>query len=116
TPLGREIYAYTSEAPSSVAGRERRDILAATVDEAANRVEGAEILSIACGHLREAELSTALAEGRLQRWIGLDQDPMSVGTIKRDLAGTTVDAVDGSVRGLLRRSYKLGQFDLVYAS
>jgi hypothetical protein len=115
-PLGREIYAYTSEAASSVAGRERRDILARTVDEVAARVENAEVLAIACGHLREAELSTALEQGKMKRWIGLDQDPISVGTVNRDLAGTGVEAIDGSVRGILRRAYNLGTFDLVYAS
>lgn len=116
TPLGQEIYAYTSEAASSVAGRERRDILARTVDETAARVENAEVLAVACGHLREAELSEALQQGRLGRWIGLDQDPISVGTVNRDLRGTAVEAIDGSVRGILRRAYKLGTFDLVYAS
>jgi hypothetical protein len=116
SPLGQEIYAYTSDAASSVAGRERRDILARTVDETARRVHGAEVLAIACGHLREAELSVALADGNLTRWIGLDQDPISVGIVNRDLAGTVVEAIDGSVRGILRRAYSLGTFDLVYAS
>jgi SAM-dependent methyltransferase len=116
TPLGREIYAYTSDAASSVAGRERRDILAKTVDDTARRVGRAEVLAIACGHLREAELSQALAGGKLQRWVGLDQDPISVGTVNRDIGGTGVEAIDGSVRGILRRAYKLGTFDLVYAS
>ena len=116
TELGREIYAYTSEAATSVAGRERRNILARTVDETARRVANAEVLAIACGHLREAELSEALAARKLKRWVGLDQDPMSVGIVNRDLAGTAVEAVDGSVRGLLRRAYPLGAFDLVYAS
>ncbi|TAN12083.1 MAG: class I SAM-dependent methyltransferase [Rhizobiaceae bacterium] len=115
-PLGREIYAYTSEAASSVAGRERRAILARTVDETAARTDSAEVLAIACGHLREAELSSALRQGELKRWVGLDQDPISVGTVNRDLAGTGVEAIDGSVRGILRRAYKLGTFDLVYAS
>ena len=116
TPLGQEIYAYTSDAASSVAGRERRDILARTVDETADRVENPEILAVACGHLREAELSNALAQGKLARWIGLDQDPVSVGTVNRDLRETGVEAIDGSVRGILRRAYKLGTFDFVYAS
>jgi SAM-dependent methyltransferase len=116
TLLGRQIYAYTSEAASSVAGRERRDILARTVDETAGRVEKAEILAIACGHLREAERSDALAKGKLQRWIGLDQDPVSVATVNHDFAGTAVEALQGSVRGILRRAYALGTFDLVYAS
>ncbi len=114
--LGQAIYAYTSDAPSSVAGRERRDILTRSVDETASRVDEAEILTIACGHLREAESSKALAQGRLKRWVGLDQDPVSVATVNRDLAGTVVEARDGSVRGILRRAYSLGTFDLVYAS
>lgn len=116
TLLGRQIYAYTSEAASSVAGRERRDILARTVDETAGSVEKAEILAIACGHLREAERSDALAKRKLQRWIGLDQDPVSVATVNNDFAGTAVEAIHGSVRGILRRAYALGTFDLVYAS
>ena len=86
------------------------------MDATAERVENAEVLAIACGHLREAELSTALAGKKLKRWIGLDQDPISVGTVNRDLAGTGVEAIDGSVKGILRRSYSLGTFDLVYAS
>ncbi|UVK38561.1 class I SAM-dependent methyltransferase [Mesorhizobium sp. AR10] len=116
TALGRQIYAYTTEAASSVAGRERRDVLARTVDETASRVERAEVLAIACGHLREAERSEALANRQLQRWIGLDQDPVSVTTVNHDFAGTAVTALDGSVRGILRRAYALGTFDLVYAS
>ncbi|MCQ0988922.1 class I SAM-dependent methyltransferase [Jiella marina] len=116
TPLGQEIYAYTSEAASSVAGRERCEILARTVDEAADRAENAEILAIACGHMREGELSKALKENRLKRWIGLDQDPVSVGFVTRDHAGTAIEAMEGNVKGLLRRSYKIGTFDLVYAS
>jgi len=116
TPLGRQIYEYTSEAASSVAGRERRDILARTVDETASRVTRAEVLAIACGHLREAERSEALAKRQLQRWIGLDQDPFSITTVNHDFAGTAVEALHGSVRGILRRAYALGSFDLVYAS
>ncbi|MEM8541338.1 MAG: class I SAM-dependent methyltransferase, partial [Pseudomonadota bacterium] len=44
TPLGQEIYAYTSNADSSVAGRERRDILAQYVDDAAKNNPEAEVL------------------------------------------------------------------------
>jgi SAM-dependent methyltransferase len=114
--LGSEIYAYTSDAESSKAGRERIKILAETADAAAARVGSAEVLAIACGHLREAELSKALKDGAIKRWIGLDQDPISVATVNTSYSGTAVSAVEGSVRGILRRSYDLGKFDLVYAS
>lgn len=117
SPLGRGIYDYTSEAPASAAVRDRRDILARLVDRTAfARTEPIEILTVASGNLREAELTRALGEGRIARWVALDQDPLSVGTIARDFAGTPVEAFDGSVRGLLTRAYDLGAFDLVYAA
>ncbi|TPW29590.1 class I SAM-dependent methyltransferase [Pararhizobium mangrovi] len=114
--LGREIYAYTSDAESSKAGRERRRILAETVDATAARTGGAEVLAIACGHLREAELSEAVTEGTVKRWVALDQDPESVALVERDHAARGITPIEGSVRGILRRAYDLGTFDLVYAS
>ncbi|MCC4297234.1 class I SAM-dependent methyltransferase [Aurantimonas coralicida] len=117
TTLGQEIYDYTSNVPACAAGRERRRILANMVDETADRTGGrAEILSVAAGHLRESEICESLNAGQIKRWVALDQDPISVGTMIRDLATTVVEPVNGSVLGLLRRSYKLGTFDLVYAS
>ncbi len=116
TPLGKEIYAYTSNAASSVAGRERRDILAQYVDRVCRKNHSAEILSVACGHLRESEKSEALARGDLKRWVALDQDPQSIVTVMQNNPADIVKPIQGSVRGLLRRSYKLGSFDLVYAS
>ncbi|QKV17077.1 class I SAM-dependent methyltransferase [Oricola thermophila] len=114
--LGREIYAYTCAVDSSEAVRERRTILARSVDETAARAPGADVLAIACGHMRETELSQAESDGTLGRWTGLDQDPISVATVNANRADSAVSAVEGSVRGLLRDAYDLGSFDLVYAA
>lgn len=116
TELGRDIYHYTSNADSSVAGRERCDILTSYVDAAASDNPKAEILSIACGHLREAEKSKALHLGNMKRWVALDQDPESLATVRASNPDNSVQAIEGSVRGILGRKYKLGEFDLVYAS
>ena len=116
TPLGQEIYAYTSNADSSVAGRERRDILAQYVDNAANNNPDAEVLSVACGHLRESEKVAALQSRDLKRWVALDQDPQSIAEVMRTCPVEIVKPLQGSVRGILKRSYKIGTFDLVYAS
>lgn len=117
TPLGRDIFGYTINAPGPVAVRERRDILTKFVDETADRVgPDAEILAIAAGHLREAETSKALHESRLKRWIALDQDPLSIGSIATQFSGTRVEPIDGSVRGLLARKHQVGSFDLIYAA
>ncbi|MBB6411747.1 class I SAM-dependent methyltransferase [Mesorhizobium sangaii] len=114
---GKALYTHTQDVPSCVAARERRDLLTRYVDEAAAKNgPQTEVLAIAAGHLREANRSVALAEGRLKRWVALDQDPQSVGLIARDFQGTAVEAIDGSVRTVLTRGHKLGQFDLIYAS
>ena len=117
SPLGQALYDSTKDSLSSDAVRERRDLLTEHVDEtAAVRGQDAEILTIAAGHLREADRSVALEKDRIARWIALDQDPLSVGSIARDFAGTRVDAIDGSVRGLLTDAYKLGTFDFIYSA
>lgn len=115
--IGLQLYDYTKAASSSVAVRERRDILTKYVDKTALvSIEKPEILTIAAGHLREANRSVALREGRLKRWVALDQDPQSIGAISRDFNGTAVEAIDGSVRTILSRHHNLGQFDLVYSA
>ncbi|MGV1791932.1 class I SAM-dependent methyltransferase [Rhizobium sp. A37_96] len=116
SPLGSEIYNFTRSAPSAVAVRERRDLLAAHVDAVAGENDNAEILAIAAGHLREAERSQALQSGKLKRWVALDQDPISVGTVSSAFHGSCVEAVNGSVRTILGRAQKLGTFDFIYAA
>ncbi|MBX4907841.1 MULTISPECIES: class I SAM-dependent methyltransferase [Rhizobium] len=117
TLLGLDIFEYTINAPGPVAVRERRDILTRYVDDTAARTgSDTEVLAIAAGHLREAETSKALAEGRLKRWVALDQDPQSIGSIASQFHGTSVEPIDGSVRGLLARKHQLGTFDLIYAA
>lgn len=117
SPMGKEVHAFTSQSPACVAVRERRDLLAQFVDDVASSRGGeAEILTIAAGHLREGSLSQALKDKTIKRWIALDQDPMSVGAVASEFAGTAVEAVNGSVRTVLTRGQSLGTFDFVYAA
>jgi SAM-dependent methyltransferase len=117
SPLGKELYGYTSQSPSPVAVRERRDLLTRYVDEiATEKGPGTEILTVAAGHLREADNSVALREKRIKRWVALDQDPLSVGSMMQGFNGTCVEPIDGSVRGLLTKSHALGTFDFIYAA
>ncbi len=117
SPLGRTLFEYTRNSPSPVAVRERRDLLTKHVDAiAAEKGPGTEILTVAAGHLREADRSVALKNGSIKRWVALDQDPQSVGSMTRDFKGTCIEAIDGSVRGLLTKSHKIGTFDFIYAA
>ncbi len=61
-------------------------------------------------------MSRALGTGAIKRWVALDQDPISVGTVARDFAGTSVEAVNGSVKSVLGGRHALGTFDFVYAA
>lgn len=117
SPIGKAVHGFTSQSPACVAVRERRDLLAQYVDDVASSRGGeAEILTLAAGHLREGQLSSALKNNSIKRWVALDQDPLSVGTVAREYEGTAVEAVDGSVRTVLMRSQTLGVFDFVYAA
>lgn len=117
SPLGKELCAAIVSFKACAAVRERRDLLTMYVDETADsRGAGAEILAVAAGHLREAACSTALRDGRLKRWIALDQDPLSVASISREYGSTAVTAMEGSVRSLLADGDELGRFDFIYAA
>src|SRR5215471_16334510 len=74
------------------------------------------VLAVAAGHLREAELSNALASGRLDRFVALDADAESLRDIAGHYAHLGVETVHASVRHLLARKIKLGSFDFIYAA
>ena len=114
--IGGAIYDFTRRSASAVAVRERRAILSSLVDDVAGERRDAEVLAIAAGHLREAEKSDALRSDSLGRWVALDQDPVSVQTIQDNFQHAKVEAVQGSVRDILRQKMKLGSFDLIYAA
>ena len=66
TSLGREIFNYLRDEPVASSVRARRDILTTMIDDIASEAtHPIQILSIACGHLREAQESVAIREKRL---------------------------------------------------
>jgi extracellular factor (EF) 3-hydroxypalmitic acid methyl ester biosynthesis protein len=116
TRRAAEIYRYTTNGPASRAVRHRRQLLASLIDETAAERRGARVLAIACGHLREAELSAAVREGGLGELVALDQDATSLEVVAREYGAFGVRTERGSVRGLLSGSAALRGFDLVYAA
>jgi 2-polyprenyl-3-methyl-5-hydroxy-6-metoxy-1,4-benzoquinol methylase len=114
--IGQEICEFLNQQPSAVSVRERRQLLAAQLDQLADRIYQPRVLSVACGHLREGLLSTAVAEDRIEELVAFDQDPESLSVVTRDLAGKRVRPVQGSVRTLLAGKHELGEFDFVYSA
>jgi hypothetical protein len=99
--------------------RHRRMLLADAIDEAAVATPGAEILSVACGHLREAEWSLALAGNSISRFIAADQDRASLDRMEADYGERfpVIAPTPISVRDILGgKTRTLGRFNLVYAA
>jgi extracellular factor (EF) 3-hydroxypalmitic acid methyl ester biosynthesis protein len=117
TAMGQQIYSYMIEAPAARAVRLRRDLIAATIDDVAGDVASPDIFSIACGHLRETQLSNAVQDGRIRRFYGLDHDAETIGYGVDALAPLGVQLLHGNALHLLKGQFKdLGHFDLIYAS
>jgi hypothetical protein len=114
--LGQGVYHYLSQQASTRSVRGRRDLLARWIDATAERVAHAHVFSVACGHLREAQLSRAVQERRLGRFLALDQDQESLAVVERELGPLGVEAVPGSVKALLKGELRFDGMDFVYAS
>jgi hypothetical protein len=116
TTLGRALFHYLYACPSSCAVRARRNFMASVIDEVATQTSSAEMLSVACGHLREAKLSRAVANGQVSRLVGLDADVESLAIVKEEAVHPCIQAIHGSVKALITgKQPDLGQFDLIYS-
>jgi SAM-dependent methyltransferase len=116
TPLGQVAARYVYGQPSAQSVRERRELLARKIDTVAQETPDARILSVACGHLREAPLSAAVRERRLGQFLALDQDPRSLAVVEQELASHGIQVVPGSVRTLLKGETRFTGLDFIYAA
>lgn len=114
--LGAAVYGWALQAPAPSAVRARRDILAARIDALAAQVEKPRILSVACGHLREAQKSFAVAEGRVGEFFALDQDKMSLALVEREQAAQGIKPVLGSVKSILKGETVFTDLDFAYST
>ena len=115
SPLGGMLFGYEFDSPCCKSVRVRRAILARELDDVARERPGANVLSVACGHLREIEWSRA-ARDRQITVTALDQDRESLRVIDRDYARYGVCTVPGTIGDVLRRAMRFRNLDLVYAS
>ena len=114
TDLGRQLYRFSNSTPAPAAVRHRLSITAAESERMAAGGNRPHILSIACGHLREAPSLPSLREGRLGRFVALDQDPLSVARVRAECAHLGVEAHECSARKFIRGACR-GRFDFIYA-
>jgi hypothetical protein len=115
SPLGGMLYGYEFDSPPFQSVRVRRAVLAREIDDVADRRPGARILAVACGHLREAEWSRAVRDGRATLK-ALDQDRESLQVVEHEYSRYGVSTVAGTVGDLLRRPAARPDLDLVYSA
>jgi SAM-dependent methyltransferase len=96
--------------------RSRKALLAARLDHVAERVRSPHVLSVACGHLREAGESAAFRRNAFGRLVALDQDPQSLEVVRASLPGTGVETLCGSIKLLLAGAFADQRFDYIYAA
>jgi extracellular factor (EF) 3-hydroxypalmitic acid methyl ester biosynthesis protein len=105
--------------PGTAASRARRSLLATHIAVVAREVDGARILSVACGHALELDLVPAAARRRIAAWIGVDDNEATLSAAARHAVGPRSRPGPVTVRreGLreLMRDTELDGFDLIYA-
>jgi SAM-dependent methyltransferase len=114
--IGAALYGQLFQSPASQGVRARRDHLARRLDDVAATREKPRVLAVACGHLREAQHSTAVAAGRFGEFVGLDQDSTSIALVRREQAASGITAVKGSVRSILSGKIAYEHLDFVYST
>lgn len=113
---GRYIMQFLTNSPSCVCARDRRVVLADAIDAAAARTNNPNILSLACGHLREAELSLAMRDGRVGRFYAVDQDAESLAEVTETVGNYGVETVHMGLREILKGARPAQDLDLAYTA
>ncbi|MDR3689987.1 MAG: class I SAM-dependent methyltransferase [Fimbriimonas sp.] len=110
------LYAAEFGGPPACSVRDRAMVLAEFIDSVCEARVSARLLSIACGHLREAGASSALSRGSCSELVAFDQDRESLATITRDYPHLPIRTIEGDVRRIIVGRFDLGLFDGIYCA
>jgi extracellular factor (EF) 3-hydroxypalmitic acid methyl ester biosynthesis protein len=114
--IGTHIFNFTTQAPASEGVRSRRAYIAARIDRLAEEKRRPHILSIASGHLREANLSAAVRRRKTGRIVALDADPLSLAEVSNAYSCFGVETFNASFRDMIGSQTRAGEFDFVYST
>jgi SAM-dependent methyltransferase len=116
SPLGRELFRYTSSSLFCRAVRRRRWLLGQAIDQAASERETVRVASAGCGHLREVELSRAVLQGRVGEFIAIDRDREALDVVDQCYARLGITTLHGEVGNLIDGEVRPIDCDLVYCA
>lgn len=114
--LGQGIFKYTTNAAASAGVRARREHIAQKLDEVAQKYVSPEVMAVACGHLREASMSSAIRRRRFDRFVALDADAESLNEVERSFGRLGVQCELADIRKMLTGKMDHGTFDFIYST
>jgi hypothetical protein len=114
--LGQSVFQYTINAAASAGVRSRREFIAECLDEVARTHVSPSVLAIACGHLREASMSSAVRRRRFKEFVALDADADSLKEVDRSYSHYGVRTNLADIREMLSGRLNCGKFDLIYST
>lgn len=115
TPLGRQIFQCTIASPGAEAVRWRMKHLAGRIDSLQRSHGMVRCLSLACGHLREAEHSEAIRQ-RKATIFAVDQDPRSLRVVSKNCSHLDVEPICTTLREVLNGNASFAHLQLAYAA
>lgn len=95
--------------------RERRRILSRKINQTSERMADPSILSIACGHLREALDSFAIKNQRIGKFVAIDHDKEAL-SVTAEIIKDFGETILGSVIDIIRDKLPLSRFDYIYTA
>jgi hypothetical protein len=116
SPLGRMVFEYTSNADASAGVRARREFIARVLDRTCEKEFKPSCLAIACGHLREAGMSSSVRRRRFADFLAMDADRESLEEVDRCYGRYGVRTQSADIRKLILGRVDLGRFSLVYST
>lgn len=114
--LGQRLHAWTTLSSACQGVKSRRGIIAELIDRLSCELDRPHVLSLAAGHLREAEISAAIIRQQLGRLVAIDSDPLSLRLVERQYGKYGVETVHASAREVLSGRIDMSEFDLIYSS
>ena len=116
SPLGQKIFNCTTGGAVGEGMRARRSFVAETIDRLALEVNRPRILAISAGHLREVNLSGAVKQKKIGKYVAIDSDTESLEEVDRSYSCYGVEIIPATVQQLLSGSKDIGPFDLIYST
>lgn len=114
--LGRQLYRYTVRTSVCRTLMNRVKWVSAYIDKVAEQVPNARMLSVACGHCREAEFSKAIRNNDLAELVALDNDNSCLEFIRNKYSALRIKGAHLSVADLIKGRNDIGQFNLIYSA